>query len=109
MEKNHRNSFAYHPFFVSLPTEKENNEETNMEATLLNPTQMHLLKQYAFNNSEEYAREVQEVLLRHFQSRLDAEADRLWDEGILNQDKLDEIRKMDLHSKQADGKTCSCV
>lgn len=78
-----------------------------MEATVLNPTQMHLLKLFAFNNSEEYAREVQEVLLRHFQSRLDAEADRLWDEGILNQDKLDEIRNLNLHAKHADGKTCS--
>ena len=38
---------------------------------------MHLLKLFAFNNSEEYAREIQEVLTRHFQSRLDAEADRL--------------------------------
>jgi len=71
--------------------------ENFMETTALNPTQMHLLKLFAFNNSEEYAREIQEVLTRHFQSRLDAEADRLWDEGILNQEKLDEIRKMDLH------------
>ena len=70
-----------------------------METTALNPTQMHLLKLFAFNNSEEYAREIQEVLTRHFQSRLDAEADCLWDEGILNQEKLDEIRKMDLHAK----------
>ena len=70
-----------------------------MDTTALNPTQMHLLKMFAFNNSEEYAREVQEVLARHFQNRLNAEADRLWDEGILDQDKLDEIRKMDLHSK----------
>ena len=99
--------WLFRKLFVYLQAEKENNEETNMEATVLNPTQMHLLKLFAFNNSEEYAREVQEVLLHHFQSRLDAEADRLWDEGILNQDKLDEIRKMDLHSKQADGKTCS--
>ena len=38
-------------------------------------------------------------LPRHFQSRLDAEADRLWDEGILDQDTLDEIRRMDLHSR----------
>ena len=70
-----------------------------METTALNPTQMHLLKLFAFNNSEEYAREIQEVLTLHFQSRLDAEADCLWDEGILNQEKLDEIRKMDLHAK----------
>ena len=73
--------------------------ENVMETTALNPTQMHLLKLFAFNNSEEYAREIQEVLTRHFQSRLDAEADRLWDEGILNQEKLDEIRKMNLHAK----------
>ena len=27
--------------------------------------------------------------VRHFQERLDTEADRFWDEGILNQEKLD--------------------
>lgn len=70
-----------------------------MEATVLNPTQMHLLKLFSFNNSEEYAREIQMVLTRHFQARLDAEADRLWDEGILNQEKLDEIRQENLHAK----------
>lgn len=70
-----------------------------MEATVLNPTQVHLLKLFSFNNSEEYAREIQMVLTRHFQARLDAEADRLWDEGILNQEKLDEIRQEDLHAK----------
>jgi hypothetical protein len=52
---------------------------------------------FSFNNSEEYAREIQEVLTKHFQKRLDAEADRLWDEGILDQKRLDEINKMDLH------------
>lgn len=40
------------------------------------------------------------VLTRHFQSQLDAEADRLWDEGILNQERLDAIRKEDLHAKR---------
>ena len=68
-----------------------------MEATSLNPTQLHLLKMFSFNNSEEYAREIQEVLTKHFQERLDAETDRLWNEGILDQKRLDEINKMDLH------------
>ena len=45
------------------------------------------------------AREIQMALTRHFQSRLDAEADRLWDEGILNQEKLDELRHKNLHAK----------
>ena len=70
-----------------------------MEAAVLNPTQMHLLKLFAFNNSEAYAREIQMVLTRHFQQQLDDESDRLWDEGILNQEKLDEIRVTDLHAK----------
>ena len=68
-----------------------------MDNSSLNPTQLHLLKMFSFNNSEEYAREIQEVLTKHFQKRLDAEADRLWDEGILDQKRLDEINKMDLH------------
>lgn len=70
-----------------------------MEATALNPTQMHLLKLFAFNSSEDYAREIQMVLTRHFQSQLDAEADRLWDEGVLNQERLDALRHEDLHKK----------
>jgi hypothetical protein len=82
-------------YFLSLPTINI----VFMETTVLNPTQMHLLKLFSFNNSEEYAREIQTVLTRHFQERLDAESDRLWDEGILNQEKLDELRHMDLHSK----------
>lgn len=70
-----------------------------MEATILTPTQQHLLKLFSFNRSEAYAREVQEVLMRHFQEKLDKEADRLWDEGILDQVQLDQIRHEDLHKK----------
>ena len=70
-----------------------------METTVLNPTQMHLLKLFAFNNSEDYAREIQMVLTRYFQQKLDEESDRLWEAGILNQERLDEIRHSDLHAK----------
>ena len=68
-----------------------------MDTADLNPTQMHLLKLFAFNNSEDYAREIQLVLTRYFQQKLDEESDRLWEEGVLNQEKLDEIRHLDLH------------
>ncbi|WP_225226289.1 MULTISPECIES: hypothetical protein [Bacteroidaceae] len=39
------------------------------------------------------------MLTRHFQAKLDQESDRLWDEGILDQQRLDELRKEDLHRK----------
>ncbi len=68
-----------------------------MDTAVLNPTQMHLLKLFAFNNSEDYAREIQMVLMRYFQQKLDEESDRLWEEGVLNQEKLDDIRHLDLH------------
>lgn len=68
-----------------------------MDTAVLNPTQMHLLKLFAFNNSEDYAREIQMVLMRYFQQKLDEESDRLWEEGVLNQEKLDEIRHLDPH------------
>lgn len=71
-----------------------------METTILTPTQQHLLKLFAFNKSEAYAREIQEVLTRYFQDKLDKELDRLWDEGILDQRRLDEIRKEDLHNRK---------
>ena len=71
-----------------------------MEATTLNPTQLHLLKLFSFNNSEEFAREVQLVLTHYFMQQLDEESDRLWDAGILDQAKLDEIRHTDLHAQK---------
>lgn len=70
-----------------------------MEATILNPTQMHLLKLFSFNKSEDFAKEIQQVLTRYFQEKLDVETDRLWDKDILNQERLDEIRREDLHAK----------
>lgn len=69
-----------------------------MATTTLNPTQLHLLHLFSHDNSEEYAHEVQQVLMHHFQDLLDKEADRLWDEGILNQQRLDELRHTDLHA-----------
>ena len=70
-----------------------------METTVLNPTQMHLLKLYDFNNSEDYAHEFQMVLMYHFQELFDAEFVCLWVERILNQETLDTIRQEDLHTK----------
>ena len=71
-----------------------------MEATVLTPTQQHLLKLFSFDRSEAYAHEIQEVLMRYFQEKLDRESDRLWDEGVLNQEVLDEIRKEDLNKNE---------
>lgn len=70
-----------------------------MATTTLTPVQQHLLKLFSFDQSDAYAREIQEVLTRHFQEKLDKESDRLWDEGVLDQKKLDELKCEDLHKR----------
>ena len=49
-----------------------------MAATVLNSVQQHLLKMFAFDGSEERLNE--------------------WDSGVLNQEKLDELRKIDVRT-----------
>ena len=70
-----------------------------MNSTQITPTQLHLLKLFSFDTSESRAMEIKEVLMHYFQGRLDAEADRLWDEGVLDQARLEELRYKDLHAK----------
>ncbi len=60
---------------------------------------MHLLKLFSFDKSESRALEIKDVLMRYFQGHLNAESDRLWDEGVLDQERLEELRHKDLHAK----------
>ena len=69
-----------------------------MGASVFNPVQQHLLKMFAFDGSEERLSEVKVVLAEHFRAKADACLNELWDSGVLNQDKLDELRHQDLHS-----------
>ena len=68
-----------------------------MEATIFNPVQLHLLKMFAFDGSEERLLEVKNVLSDYFRKKADVCLDVLWDSGKLNQAKLDELRQQDLH------------
>lgn len=67
-----------------------------MAATVLNPVQQHLLKMFAFDGSEERLMEVKEVLTKYFSQKLDDRLNDLWDSGVLNQERLDELRKIDI-------------
>lgn len=69
-----------------------------MEATVFNPIQQHLLMMFAYDSNEEHLVEVKNVLTEHFARKVDERLNKLWDEGILNQERLDEIRGMHLHT-----------
>ena len=69
-----------------------------MSSTVLNPIQQHLLKMFAYDSSEEHLREIKEVLAQHFAKEVEERFNELWDAGILDQNKLDELRNMYLHT-----------
>ena len=70
----------------------------SIETTAFNPVQQHLLKLFAFDGSEEKLLEVKEVLTKYFSQKLDKRLNELWDSGVLNQDKLDELRTKHLRT-----------
>ena len=70
-----------------------------METTIFNPVQQHLLKLFAFDGSEEKLLEVKEVLTGYFSQKLDKRLNELWDSGVLNQEKLDELRTKHLRTE----------
>ena len=69
-----------------------------METTVFTPTQIQLLKLFKFNKDEESLKEMKEVLHNYYAKKMDAHLNKLWDEGILDQKRLDEINGMDLHA-----------
>lgn len=42
--------------------------------------------------------EVKEVLTKYFSQKLDDRLNDLWNSGVLNQEKLDELRKIDVRT-----------
>ena len=69
-----------------------------MEATDFNPIQQHLLMMFAYDSTEERLKEIKEVLMNYFAKKVEDKFNDLWDSGVLNQEKLDEIRGMHLHT-----------
>ena len=69
-----------------------------METTVFNPVQQHLLKMFAYDGSEERLLEVKKVLTQYFSQKLEKRLDDLWDAGILDQNRWDELRTMHLRT-----------
>ncbi len=69
-----------------------------MEATVFNPVQRHLLKMFEIDNSQSGLDELKNLLYRYYSEKMNSALDSLWESGDLNQERLDEINKMDLHA-----------
>ena len=65
--------------------------------TIFNPLQIHLLQMFALDKSERGLQEMKDVLYPHYSKQMNDRLNTLWDNGSLNQQRLDEINQMDLH------------
>ena len=84
---------------VSLQKNSRKLNKKNMKkmATTLNPTQIHLLRMFSADNTEKGLQELKEVLFKYYYEKMNKSLDGLWNSGVLNQERLDEIANMDLH------------
>ncbi|MBR1652502.1 MAG: hypothetical protein IJ692_03830 [Alloprevotella sp.] len=66
-------------------------------STVFTPAQIHLLRMFEQDNSEQGMEELKSVLYAYYSSRLEERLDAMWTAGELDQQKLDAINMMDLH------------
>ena len=59
--------------------------------TVFNPVQMHLLEMFNYCKSENAINELKEVLADYYAKKAQEEADRLWDNGILDEDAIEDV------------------
>ena len=67
-----------------------------MAATVLNSTQVHLLQMFQVDDSQQGLEELKELLYSYYSKKMDESLNELWDSGVLDQKRLDEINNMDL-------------
>lgn len=69
-----------------------------MTLTAMNSAQMMVLESFASVSSESELNELMKVLKRFYAERLNKELDTLWNDGTLNQSKLDNLRTQHLRT-----------
>ena len=56
-----------------------------------NSVQLHILEMFNYCNSERAISDLKEVLADFYAKQVQSEADRLWDEGVLNGEPIEKI------------------
>lgn len=69
----------------------------NVQPTVFNPAQLYLLDVFSRIKSDEELNDIKQLVSDYYSKKLDAHLNKLWNEGVLDQKRLDEINGMDLH------------
>ena len=63
-----------------------------MQVDTMNESQMMILESFAGAQDEQELNALMDVLRNFYANRLESEMRRLWDDGTLNQERLDQLR-----------------
>ena len=69
-----------------------------MEIAALNTAQIMILESFASVKTQEEMDELMDMLGGYYAKKVDRELERLWNEGILDQKKLDELSEQHLRT-----------
>lgn len=72
---------------------QENKKGLDMERTVFNDVQMHILQMFSYSPTSQEMNELKDVLARYYAERVQKEADALWDEGTLGEEAIEGILK----------------
>jgi hypothetical protein len=72
-------------------------EAALQQSPVFNSMQIHLLKMFSVDKAEKGLMELKDVLYNYYSKKMHGRLDELWDNGTLDQARLDEINQMDLH------------
>ena len=64
---------------------------------VFNPIQIHLLQMFSIDKAEQGLIELKDVLYNYYSTKMQNRLNELWDNGTLDQARLDQINQMDLH------------
>lgn len=78
------------------------NRDMIMEHTVLNSTQLHLLKMFSFAKDESTLLEIKKALSAYFAQKVEEEMDELWEKGEWTQEKNEAILKEHLRTPYND-------
>ena len=69
----------------------------NVQPTVFNPAQLYLLEVFSSIKSDDELLEIKKLISDYYAKKFDKLTEEMWLSGELDQKRLDEINKMDLH------------
>ena len=69
----------------------------DVQPTVFNPAQLYLLDLFSRIKSDEELNDIKQLVTDYYAKKVDELTRKMWESGELDQKRLDEIDKMDLH------------